>query len=35
MDHIFCRAFGLFLKAKEYAEKIIEDVVTTWWMILM
>ncbi|XP_076091061.1 choline transporter-like protein 2 [Mytilus galloprovincialis] len=28
-------AFGIFLKAKEYAEKIIEDVVTTWWMILL
>ncbi|KAK3087196.1 hypothetical protein FSP39_002993 [Pinctada imbricata] len=27
--------YGTFLKAKEYAEKIIEDVVTAWWMILI
>lgn len=26
--------FGTYLKAKEYAEKLIEDVVTSWWMIL-
>ena len=27
--------YGVFLKAKEYAEKIVADVVATWWMILM
>ncbi|XP_061169654.1 choline transporter-like protein 2 isoform X3 [Saccostrea echinata] len=27
--------YGVFLKAKEYGEKIIEDVVTAWWMILI
>nr|XP_034302598.1 choline transporter-like protein 2 isoform X2 [Crassostrea gigas] len=27
--------YGTFLKAKEYGEKIIEDVVTAWWMILI
>lgn len=28
-------AYGLFLKAKEYGEKIIQDVVASWWMILI
>ena len=28
-------AYGLFLKAKEYGEKIIQDVVASWWMILL
>ncbi|WAR31023.1 CTL2-like protein, partial [Mya arenaria] len=27
-------AYGLFLKAKEYGEKVIQDVVASWWMIL-
>ncbi|KAJ8300483.1 hypothetical protein KUTeg_022002 [Tegillarca granosa] len=27
--------FGTFLKAKEYGEKIVEDVVASWWMILV
>ncbi|XP_022324457.1 choline transporter-like protein 2 isoform X2 [Crassostrea virginica] len=27
--------YGTFLKAKEYGEKIIEDVWTAWWMILI
>ncbi|KAL5013102.1 hypothetical protein ScPMuIL_011653 [Solemya velum] len=28
-------AYGLFLKAKEYTEKVVEDVVASWWMILV
>ncbi|XP_053381023.1 choline transporter-like protein 4 isoform X2 [Mercenaria mercenaria] len=28
-------AYGLFLKAKEYGEKVIQDVVASWWMILV
>lgn len=28
-------AYGLFLKAKEYGEKIIQDVVASWWMIVI
>ncbi|XP_052224433.1 choline transporter-like protein 2 isoform X2 [Dreissena polymorpha] len=28
-------AYGLFLKAKEYGEKVIQDVVASWWMILL
>ncbi|XP_076091063.1 choline transporter-like protein 2 isoform X1 [Mytilus galloprovincialis] len=27
--------YGIFLKAKEYGEKIVEDVVTSWWMIII
>lgn len=27
--------FGLFLKAKEYGEKVIQDVVASWWMIVI
>lgn len=27
--------YGIFLKAKEYGEKIVEDVVSSWWMILV
>ncbi|XP_060069733.1 choline transporter-like protein 2 [Ylistrum balloti] len=27
--------FGIFLKAKEYAEKIVADIVATWWMMLV
>ncbi|KAL4219653.1 hypothetical protein ACF0H5_022225 [Mactra antiquata] len=28
-------AYGLFLKAKEYGEKVIQDVVASWWMIVV
>lgn len=28
-------AYGLFLKAKEYGEKIIQDVVASWWAIVI
>ena len=28
-------AYGLFLKAKEYIEKIIQDVIVSWWTILL
>ncbi|XP_021362366.1 choline transporter-like protein 2 isoform X2 [Mizuhopecten yessoensis] len=27
--------FGIFLKAKEYGEKIVADIVSTWWMMLV
>ncbi|XP_069120217.1 choline transporter-like protein 2 isoform X1 [Argopecten irradians] len=27
--------FGIFLKAKEYGEKIVADIVATWWMMLV
>ncbi|KAK3576036.1 hypothetical protein CHS0354_005192 [Potamilus streckersoni] len=29
------KKFGQFLKAKEYGEKVIQDVVSAWWMILI
>ena len=31
----FFSNYGLFLKAKEYGEKVIQDVVTAWWIILL
>lgn len=36
-NHIFLSfsAYGLFLKAKEYGEKVIQDVVASWWMIIV
>ena len=31
----FFSAYGLFLKTKEYGEKIIQDDIASWWIILL